>query len=79
MNILQSLLYGKLSFLVLFLGYISLVVGLYYFGYSQGRARCDKNVKTSVNGDQYRGGMAGLIIGCILIVFYHVNQMRSQL
>ena len=79
MSVLQSFLYGNLSFLILAIGYISLVVGLYYFGYSQGRSRCDRNKpkRDPVDGDQYRGGMAGLIIGCILIVFYHVNQMQK--
>ncbi len=77
MSVLQSFLYGNLSFLVLAIGYISLVVGLYFFGFSQGRARCDRNKPDPVDGDKYRGGMAGLIIGCILIAFYHVNQMRK--
>ena len=73
-----DLFFGKLSFLILLSGYISLVIGLYYFGYSQGRSKCDPhNLEKIDTGDQYRGGMAGLIIGCILIVFYHVNQMRK--
>ena len=77
MSILDSFLYGKLSFLVLLIGYFTLVIGLYYFGYSQGRTKCDREIPSSINGDQYRGGMAGIIIGCIVIAFYHINQMRN--
>jgi hypothetical protein len=77
MNIIESLLYGRLSFLVLLSGYISLFIGLYYFGYSQGHAKCDSNNETSINVDQYRGGIAGIVIGCIFIIYYHVRQMYN--
>jgi hypothetical protein len=77
MSVLQSFLYGKLSLLILTIGYVFLFGGLYLFGYSQGRARCDKNKPEPVDPTQYGLGMAGLIIGCILIAFYHINQMRN--
>ena len=78
MALLDILTSGKLNILLLFLGYISLTIGLYYFGYSQGRSRCDRNRDTPVNADQYRGGQAGIIIGCILIVIYHIIEIRKE-
>lgn len=67
-----------MNILVLLSGYISLVIGLCYFGYSQGLPKCDPYNPNPVDvGHRYRGGMAGIIIGCILIAFYHVNQIRN--
>lgn len=57
----------------LVIGYFTLVIGLYYVGYSQGRAKCDKYKPDPIDENQYKGGMAGIILGCIVIVGYHIK------
>jgi hypothetical protein len=51
----------------LLIGCIFLFTGLYYYGFTTGLSQCDPNQPIPVNNVQSQYGVAGTIIGSILV------------
>ncbi len=80
MNLLDSIKSGPGSILFFLIVYLLLGIGLmglglFLMGYSKGRVACDPD-QQKLNQDQYNGGIASLVFGCIFIIVYHVIKSR---